>query len=57
MADLGDEAMTTTRGVLLGMWLPLGIALLSTYGVVAGLGWWRPVVRDERPTLALGVAH
>jgi len=44
-----DEAMQTTRGVIIGMWIPLGAALLFTYAVVAALGWWRPVLRDDRP--------
>lgn len=43
------EATQTTRGVLIGMGIPLGAALLFTYGVVAALGWWRPVLRDDRP--------
>lgn len=29
-ADLGDDSLTTTRGVLLGMWVPLGLALIFT---------------------------
>lgn len=48
-ADLGDDSLASTRGVLLGMWIPLGLALVFTYGVIAWLGWWRPVFRDERP--------
>lgn len=48
-ADLGDDSLTSTHGVVLGMWIPLGLALLFTYGVIAALGWWRPVLRDERP--------
>ncbi|NHC13130.1 CPBP family intramembrane glutamic endopeptidase [Motilibacter deserti] len=48
VADLDDE-LTTTRGVQLTMWVPLGLALLFTYAVVAVLGWWRPVLRDDRP--------
>ena len=31
------------------LWVPLGAALLFTYAVVAYLGWWRPVLRDDRP--------
>ena len=31
------------------MWIPLGAALVFTYAVVAVLGWWRPVLRDDRP--------
>ncbi|MDM7832109.1 CPBP family glutamic-type intramembrane protease [Cellulomonas edaphi] len=35
--------------MLLGMWIPLGLALVFVYALVAWLGWWRPVFRDERP--------
>jgi hypothetical protein len=44
-----DPSFVTTRDVLLNMWVPLGTALVFTYGVVAWLGWWRPVLRDDRP--------
>ncbi|NHP16934.1 CPBP family intramembrane metalloprotease [Rhodococcus sp. KBW08] len=43
-----DETLTT-RGVVFTMLIPLGIALVFTYGVVAALGWWRPVIKDDRP--------
>ncbi|TQN48496.1 hypothetical protein FHX52_1633 [Humibacillus xanthopallidus] len=43
------DTMTTTYGVLVSMVLPLGVALLFVYGVVAYLGWWQPVLRDDRP--------
>lgn len=53
VTSLGDvdkeTAMQTARGVLLVMCVPIGAALLFTYGVVAALGWWRPVLRDDRP--------
>ncbi|CAM3178656.1 CPBP family intramembrane glutamic endopeptidase [Prescottella defluvii] len=46
----GDESDTlTTRGVVFTMLIPLGLALIFTYGVVAWLGWWRPVMKDDRP--------
>jgi uncharacterized protein len=44
-----DDGFTTTRDVLVNMWVPLGAALIFTYAVVAALGWWRPVLRDDRP--------
>ncbi|TCI97654.1 CPBP family intramembrane glutamic endopeptidase [Aeromicrobium sp. IC_218] len=44
-----DDDLTTVEGVLWSMWLPLGVALVFTYAVVAALGWWRPVLRDDRP--------
>ncbi|MGG7105169.1 hypothetical protein [Rhodococcus sp. 24CO] len=31
------------------MLIPLSLALIFTYGVVAALGWWRPVMKDDRP--------
>ncbi len=43
-----DETLATTEGVLLNMWIPLGTALVYTYVVVTVLGWWRPVLREER---------
>ena len=43
-----DESFLTTRDVLYNMWIPLGAALVYTYAVVAILGWWRPVLREER---------
>ncbi|MFC9516074.1 CPBP family intramembrane glutamic endopeptidase [Nocardiaceae bacterium NPDC056970] len=46
-ADESDAL--TTRGVVFTMVIPLGIALAFTYGVVAALGWWRPVLKDDRP--------
>ena len=48
-ADLTDDAMLSVRDVLINMWVPLGLALGFTYGVVTALGWWRPVLRDDRP--------
>ncbi|MFF0815090.1 type II CAAX prenyl endopeptidase Rce1 family protein [Rhodococcus sp. NPDC003318] len=44
-----EDDILTTRGVLFTMVIPLGLALAFTYGVVAALGWWRPVIRDDRP--------
>jgi len=46
--DSGD-GVTTTRDVIINMWVPLGLAFVFTYGVVAYLGWWDPVLRDGRP--------
>lgn len=45
----GDDSFVTTEGVIVNMWVPLGAALLFTYGLVAWLGWWEPVMRDDRP--------
>ncbi|TSD50242.1 CPBP family intramembrane metalloprotease [Rhodococcus sp. KBS0724] len=50
IAGWGNEDDTlTTRGVVFTMLIPLGIALIFTYGVIAALGWWRPVIKDDRP--------
>jgi hypothetical protein len=50
-AVIGPEGDTTTTtfGVFVTLILPLGVALLFVYAVVAYLGWWRPVLRDDRP--------
>ncbi|RPA02588.1 CPBP family intramembrane glutamic endopeptidase [Gordonia sp. OPL2] len=42
------DSTTTTRGVVVGMIIPLGVALVFVIGVVTYLGWWRPVLRDDR---------
>jgi len=47
--DVEGDDLLTTRDVLVTMWIPLGTALVFTYAVVAALGWWRPVLRDDRP--------
>lgn len=44
-----DDGLYTTRDVVLGMWLPLGAALVFTYAVVAWLRWRDPVLRDRHP--------
>lgn len=44
-----DTGFDSVEGVVWGMWLPLGTALVFTYAVVGVLGWWRPVFRDEKP--------
>lgn len=46
----GEENFLTTRGVVFGMVIPLGVALAFTYGIAAYLGWLRPVLHDDRPT-------
>lgn len=46
----GAEDMLTTRAVFFGMIIPLGVALAFTYGVIAYLGWLRPVLHDDHPT-------
>lgn len=50
IGNWADESdILTTRGVVFTMVIPLGIALVFTYGVIAALGWWRPVMKDDRP--------
>jgi hypothetical protein len=44
-----DHGFVTTHNVLLSVWVPVGAALVFTFGVVAVLGWSRPVFRDDRP--------
>lgn len=43
--DAGD-GITTTRDVVINMWIPLGLALAFTYALIAYLGWWRPVFHE-----------
>jgi len=50
IGNWADEDDTlTTRGVVFTMLIPLGLSVIFTYGVIAVLGWWRPVMRDDRP--------
>ena len=44
-----DDSFTTVEGVLWNMWLPLGAALVFTYAVIGVLGWWGPVLHDDKP--------
>lgn len=44
-----NDGLYTTEDVLVQMWIPLGAAFVFTYAVVAVLGWWKPVLRDDRP--------
>ncbi|MGW0181295.1 CPBP family intramembrane glutamic endopeptidase, partial [Nocardia sp. NPDC003345] len=46
----GEDDFLSTRAVFYGMIIPLGVALVFTYGVIAYLGWLRPVLHDDRPT-------
>lgn len=47
-ADYGEFPDTET--LLRGLVLPVGLSVLFVWGAVAVLGWWRPVVHDDRPT-------
>lgn len=50
IAHFADETEpVTTAGVVFGMIIPLGAALLFTILVVVALGWQKPVLRDDRP--------
>ncbi|MFI8974906.1 type II CAAX prenyl endopeptidase Rce1 family protein [Nocardia asteroides] len=46
----GEEGFLSTRAVFFGLIIPLGVALAFTYGVIAYLGWLRPVLHDDHPT-------
>ncbi|GAC68415.1 CPBP family intramembrane glutamic endopeptidase [Gordonia soli] len=46
-SDVDD--LVTTRGLVFGMIIPLGAALLFALGVITVLRWWRPVLTDHRP--------
>ncbi|GEE01635.1 hypothetical protein nbrc107696_22370 [Gordonia spumicola] len=45
----GEDSMDSTRGVVFTLLIPIGLALVFTYGVVAALGWNRQVLTDDRP--------
>jgi membrane protease YdiL (CAAX protease family) len=47
--DPGD-GVTTTRDVLVNLWIPLGAAFVFTYAVIAYLGWFGPVLHETRRT-------
>ena len=50
IARLADESEpVTTAGVVFGMILPLGAALVFTIVIIVVLGWQKPVLRDDRP--------
>ena len=42
----GDGRLDTVEDVLLPMTIPLVIALAFVYGLIAYLGWWRPVFHE-----------
>lgn len=48
LSDVDSGDLSTTKAVIVTLWIPLGAALIFTYAVVAWLGWWRPVLREER---------
>jgi hypothetical protein len=45
----GEDSMDTTRGVVFTTLIPIGLALVFTYGVIARLGWTRSVLVDDKP--------
>ena len=49
LVDVGEDPLTTTKGVVVTMVIPLGVALAFVYGSAALLGRLRPVMRDDRP--------
>jgi uncharacterized protein len=49
VAELDDGKLITFEQVSVHLWIPLGLALLFVYGLVSVLGWWRPVMVDDRP--------
>jgi hypothetical protein len=42
-----DDSLTTTKGVFVNLWIPLGAAFVYTYAIIGALHWWRPVLREE----------
>ncbi|MEU5692022.1 CPBP family intramembrane glutamic endopeptidase [Actinosynnema sp. NPDC020468] len=49
--DLDSEyaAPTTVDAVWRSITVPVGLSLLVVVGVVTALGWWRPVLVDDKP--------
>jgi uncharacterized protein len=50
-ADIEVEyaAPTSITDLWRSLTVPVAVSLLFVYGVVAFLGWWRPVFVDDRP--------
>lgn len=53
LATRGDDTEYATFQSTSDVWkhlvLPVGVGLVLVIGVVAALGWWRPVLVDDRP--------
>lgn len=47
-ADSSDDRLLTVNDVLFPMAIPIGLALIFTYGIAAALGWLRPVLHERR---------
>ncbi len=47
--DIKYAAPTSVEEVVRGFLLPIGVSLLFVYAVVAYLGWWKPVLKDDKP--------
>ncbi len=45
----GDDGFRSVHNMLVTAWIPLGAAVVFTYAVVTALGWWRPVLHEDRP--------
>ena len=45
----GDDGFRSVHNMLVTLWIPLGAAVCSAYAVVTALGWWRPVLHEDRP--------
>ncbi len=46
----GEDDFLSTRGVVYGMIIPLGVALVFTYAVIGYLGLLKPVLHEDHPT-------
>lgn len=47
--DVGYAAPTTVEELWRGITVPVLVSLVFVYAVVAVLGWWRPVLVDDKP--------
>jgi uncharacterized protein len=43
-----EATFATTKGVILNMWVPLGLALIYTYAIIALLNWKQPVMTEHK---------
>lgn len=46
VADVEGDGLRSVGDVLLPMTVPLAVALVFVYGLIAYLGWWRPVFHE-----------
>ena len=48
-AHVIDGRLLTVQNLMYALVIPLGAATVFVYGVIAALGWWRPLLHDPLP--------